>query len=228
MEGKGSFTTLDFPRKQHWSERGPSWCVLGAILGLKAIVLGIVAVATLHGHTIICWMAVSSRATHQETRGEPESTLEGNSCREIMQEFQEDLCVHKLGAVCELCPQGWLLHRHSCYYFSEERKSWEDSVRDCEARRSRLLVLTDEAEMDFVSSHKEEDYYFWIGLHFQEKEGKWLWLGQPELHGYRGALNGSRDQQNCVAFRNKKEIHPDRCLSSYKWICKKNSTRLNT
>lgn len=51
------------------------------------------------------------------------------------------------GATCELCPPGWQLHRGRCYYFSEEAVSWDDSQRNCLARKSQLLVIEDEIEM---------------------------------------------------------------------------------
>uniref|UniRef100_A0A8C3NTY8 C-type lectin domain-containing protein n=1 Tax=Cyanoderma ruficeps TaxID=181631 RepID=A0A8C3NTY8_9PASS len=58
------------------------------------------------------------------------------------------------GTTCELCPPGWQLHRGRCYFFSEEAKSWEDSRKNCLARKSQLLVIEDEIEM--VSFH-------WLG-----------------------------------------------------------------
>uniref|UniRef100_A0A8C8AL78 Uncharacterized protein n=1 Tax=Otus sunia TaxID=257818 RepID=A0A8C8AL78_9STRI len=51
------------------------------------------------------------------------------------------------GTICELCPPGWQLHRGRCYYFSEEAVSWDDSQRNCLARKSQLLVIEDEIEM---------------------------------------------------------------------------------
>lgn len=48
---------------------------------------------------------------------------------------------------CELCPPGWQLHRGRCYYFSEEAVSWDDSQRNCLAKKSQLLVIEDEIEM---------------------------------------------------------------------------------
>lgn len=51
------------------------------------------------------------------------------------------------GTTCELCPPGWQLHRGKCYFFSEEARSWEDSQKNCLARKSQLLVIEDEIEM---------------------------------------------------------------------------------
>lgn len=59
---------------------------------------------------------------------------------------QDPLCP-PTGTRCELCPPGWQLHRGRCYFFSEETRSWEDSQKNCLARKSQLLVIEDEIEM---------------------------------------------------------------------------------
>ncbi|XP_010136721.1 PREDICTED: snaclec 3-like, partial [Buceros rhinoceros silvestris] len=68
---------------------------------------------------------------------------------------------------CELCPPGWQLHRGRCYYFSEEAASWKDSQRYCVARKSQLLVIEDETEMEFIDNKEKDTKYIWIGSKIQ-------------------------------------------------------------
>ncbi|XP_009982926.1 PREDICTED: killer cell lectin-like receptor subfamily F member 1, partial [Tauraco erythrolophus] len=74
---------------------------------------------------------------------------------------------------CQLCPPGWQLHRGRCYYFSEEAVSWDDSQRNCLARKSQLLVIEDEIEMEFIDNKEKDTKYIWIGLKIQDMEKQW-------------------------------------------------------
>ncbi|XP_058719691.1 C-type lectin domain family 12 member A-like isoform X1 [Poecile atricapillus] len=65
----------------------------------------------------------------------------------LLKWLMEELCENGQGTTCELCPAGWQLHRSRCYFFSEEARSWEDSQKNCLARKSQLLVIEDEIEM---------------------------------------------------------------------------------
>ncbi|XP_012590416.1 PREDICTED: NKG2-A/NKG2-B type II integral membrane protein-like, partial [Condylura cristata] len=48
---------------------------------------------------------------------------------------------------CGPCPQGWLTYSNSCYYFSPEPKTWNESVSDCQRNNSQLLLIDNDEEM---------------------------------------------------------------------------------
>ncbi|XP_034613730.1 killer cell lectin-like receptor subfamily B member 1C [Trachemys scripta elegans] len=164
---------------------------------------------------------------NDNTTSSGESPCTG-TCSMTINGLMDDLCEDREGRTeCLLCPPGWMLHRGRCYYFSEQSGTWDASMRNCSGRKSQLLVVEDEAEMEFIATRTEKKY-FWIGLNFQEKEGRWMWLGVPHLKGHRLSLvmvNGTGDGKNCSAF-NKEKLHPEKCPFSHRWICKKNATLL--
>uniref|UniRef100_A0A3B3VRW6 C-type lectin domain-containing protein n=1 Tax=Poecilia latipinna TaxID=48699 RepID=A0A3B3VRW6_9TELE len=47
---------------------------------------------------------------------------------------------------CELCPLEWILYKGKCYLFYDKPprwKTWEESQRFCQIRRSHLVVIDD-------------------------------------------------------------------------------------
>ncbi|KAJ8362106.1 hypothetical protein AAFF_G00396630 [Aldrovandia affinis] len=98
--------------------------------------------------------------------------------------------------VCRPCPEGWEQRNSKCYYFSTERKSWNDSRSDCLKQGADLVIIETEEEKDFITKHTG-GYGYWIGLSDSETEGTWLWVdgtplqkdkafwvtGEPDDHG---------------------------------------------
>uniref|UniRef100_A0A8B9S3Q0 C-type lectin domain-containing protein n=1 Tax=Apteryx owenii TaxID=8824 RepID=A0A8B9S3Q0_APTOW len=122
------------------------------------------------------------------------------------------------GTTCELCPPGWQLHRGRCYYFSEEAVSWDDSQRNCLARKSQLLVVEDEIEMVSLSCI------------YQQILSSTEFKADHSLGSFcsliRIVLNRIEADKNCAVYRRKNMIQTDNCQTLKKWICKKNATLL--
>ncbi|KAH1185207.1 hypothetical protein KIL84_017956 [Mauremys mutica] len=200
-----------------------SWFYVALVLGLIALVfLAVLITFFWRGN---CKSPSMLRTTCTEnTTSSGESPCTGMAISGLM----DDLCEDREGRTeCLLCPTGWMLHSGRCYYFSEQSGIWDASMRNCSGRKSQLLVVEDEAEMAFIATRTEKKY-FWIGLNFQEKEGRWMWLGDSQLEGHRLSLvmvNGTGDGKNCSAF-NKEKLHPEKCPNLHRWICKKNATTL--
>nr|XP_015204488.1 PREDICTED: CD209 antigen-like protein B isoform X1 [Lepisosteus oculatus] len=77
--------------------------------------------------------------------------------------------------LAKICPEGWRLWKlHACYYFSLEKKTWEEAQRDCRSRQAHLVILQDEGEQSFVSGNSKDTV--WIGLNDTAKEGTWVWV----------------------------------------------------
>ncbi|KAJ8387776.1 hypothetical protein AAFF_G00150770 [Aldrovandia affinis] len=77
--------------------------------------------------------------------------------------------------VCRPCPEGWEQRNSTCYYFSTEEKSWNDSRSDCLKQGADLVIIESKEEQEFISKHIIEGRY-WIGLSDSETEGTWLWV----------------------------------------------------
>ncbi|KAI4896064.1 hypothetical protein NFI96_034414, partial [Prochilodus magdalenae] len=81
---------------------------------------------------------------------------------------------------CALCGEGWRPFGVKCYYFSTDTLNWTMSRDDCAGKGGHLVVITSQAEQDFVSSRITEHH--WIGLNDLETEGKWMWVNKQTLN----------------------------------------------
>ncbi|XP_034002682.1 C-type lectin domain family 6 member A-like [Trematomus bernacchii] len=76
------------------------------------------------------------------------------------------------------CPEGWRKFDSSCYLFSTEKRSWEQSRDNCTARGAHLVIVDSEEEQEIITSMTKKDT--WIGLSDREEEGTWKWVdGSP-------------------------------------------------
>ncbi|KAF2987009.1 hypothetical protein EK904_006982 [Melospiza melodia maxima] len=132
----------------------------------------------------------------------------------------------KQWTTCELCPPGWQLHRGRCYFFSEEARSWEDSQKNCLARKSQLLVFEDEIEMEFIDSKDKDTKYIWIGSDIEDMEKTQSSVEDHRVKEKRTALKSTEGDKNCAVYRRKNLIQTDNCQTLKEWICKKNATLL--
>ncbi|XP_056338409.1 killer cell lectin-like receptor subfamily F member 1 isoform X1 [Oenanthe melanoleuca] len=145
----------------------------------------------------------------------------------LLKWLMEELCEDAQGTRCELCPPGWQLHRGRCYFFSEEAKSWEDSQKNCLARKSQLLVIEDEIEMEFIDNKDKDTKYIWIGLDPGDMEKSWSSVEDHKVKKKsRTALKSIEADKNCAVYRRKNLIQADNCQTLKEWICKKNATLL--
>ncbi|XP_069719281.1 killer cell lectin-like receptor subfamily F member 1 [Phaenicophaeus curvirostris] len=144
----------------------------------------------------------------------------------VLKRLMEELCEDGQGTTCELCPPGWQLHRGRCYYFSEEAVSWDDSQRNCLARKSQLLVIEDEIEMEFIDNKEKDTKYIWIGLKIEGTRKQWSSVEDPGVKENSLNKDGIETDKNCAVYRRKNMIQADNCQTLKKWICKKNATLL--
>ncbi|XP_052441462.1 CD209 antigen-like protein E [Carassius gibelio] len=70
---------------------------------------------------------------------------------------------------------GWKCHQSSLYFFSSEKKNWNESRRYCREREADLIIINNREEQDFVKNICGSDH-FWIGLTDVEEEGRWKWV----------------------------------------------------
>ncbi|XP_014744607.1 PREDICTED: killer cell lectin-like receptor subfamily F member 1 isoform X2 [Sturnus vulgaris] len=211
------------PGCQH---RCSAWFYVALVLALLVLILlGIVAT---QAKQILKGRAGNSESLHQYGLNSTSSDI--SSERTIpawpLKWLMEELCEDGQGTTCELCPPGWQLHRSRCYFFSEEARSWEDSQKNCLARKSQLLVIEDEIEMEFIDSKDKGTKYKWIGLDIEDLEKTWSSVEHDGVKEKRTALKGIDADKNCAVYRRKNVIQADNCQTLKEWICKKKATLL--
>ncbi|XP_072530555.1 uncharacterized protein [Salminus brasiliensis] len=80
---------------------------------------------------------------------------------------------------CALCGDGWKPFGVKCYYFSTDKLNWMNSRDHCAEKGGHLVIITSQAEQDFLALHLHENH--WIGLNDLETEGKWMWVNHQSL-----------------------------------------------
>ncbi|XP_041097927.1 CD209 antigen-like protein C [Polyodon spathula] len=120
---------------------------------------------------------------------------------DVVNEFKE-VCTrdeNASGYTCQPCPAGWQ-HNGTCYYFSKQTKNWMESRDECEGKASRLIVIKDQEQLDFVFGQMKGNK-FWIGLSDKVLEGNWIWVdGSPVTMPLwsSGEPNDSNQNEDCA------------------------------
>ncbi|XP_032110264.1 C-type lectin domain family 12 member A isoform X3 [Sapajus apella] len=74
-------------------------------------------------------------------------------CRELYREKKE----HN----CKPCPERWVWHEDSCYFLSDDSKTWQESRMACAAQNASLLKINNKSALEFI---KSQNKYYWLGL----------------------------------------------------------------
>ncbi|KAM9276274.1 killer cell lectin-like receptor subfamily F member 1 [Cariama cristata] len=222
------------PKGSSRSETSASGCQHGCSAWFYvALALGVLVLVLLGVVAVLAKQFWKGRAGKSESLSQcgPNSTGNHISSEKtvsavLLKWLMEELCEDGQGTTCELCPPGWQLHRGRCYYFSEEAVSWNDSQRHCLAKKSQLLVIEDEIEMEFIDNKEKDTKYIWIGLKIQDMKKQWSSAEDQGAQENSIAINRIETDKNCAVYRRKNMIQADNCQTLKKWICKKNATLL--
>ncbi|XP_065844363.1 uncharacterized protein [Oscarella lobularis] len=107
------------------------------------------------------------------------------------------------------CPNGWtMIGTRSCFKRVSERKTWHDSMMDCEiietrSSLARILSVQEQKELSLYLLKEEEEA--WIGLNDVSNEGFYIWSdGSPLVYVnwtlFEADTNSSlQNEQDCVA-----------------------------
>ncbi|XP_068922813.1 C-type lectin domain family 4 member F-like isoform X1 [Petaurus breviceps papuanus] len=138
---------------------------------------------------------------------------------------------YKYRIVLTLVRKGWKLHGGNIYYFSSEKKSWEEAQQSCVSENSNLTSVTSEEEQAFLTQTITSSH--WIGLTDKGREGIWHWVdGNHYNHSENERFwranqpdnwdEGKGSTEDCVHLLpgNLKSWNDANCKLSQQWICK--------
>nr|XP_054754155.1 macrophage mannose receptor 1-like [Lytechinus pictus]XP_054754156.1 macrophage mannose receptor 1-like [Lytechinus pictus] len=125
------------------------------------------------------------------------------------------------------CPEDWVRHGFSCYYFRSCDVTWDDGERECLALGGHLVSIDTRAEQTFVENLVAgEKGPFWIGLNDKYREGQWFFTDMRRLRPELGPLWSANEPNNhgdedCVMFPhgNDKKWNDAKCDLKYSFIC---------
>ncbi|XP_068178270.1 CD209 antigen-like isoform X2 [Antennarius striatus] len=123
------------------------------------------------------------------------------------------------------CPSGWVMIERRCYFLSNERRSWQESRRSCQADGADLVVFNSLDEqvvfLDFLSGLAAQE--FWIGLRNTTGTLQWVDGSIPDP----GFTPEVRDdvRGDCVRILhfmiNGYLVLPTPCGQRLRWVCEK-------
>ncbi|XP_065453466.1 C-type lectin domain family 4 member K-like isoform X2 [Chrysemys picta bellii] len=137
----------------------------------------------------------------------------------------------RLGNVSDLLTKvsrGWRFFGGNLYYFSQERKSWDEAERFCVSQDSHLTSVSSQAEQEFLSNETKGEGH-WIGLTDRETEGSWRWVDGTEYRAdasrgfwMQNEPNNANGEEDCVHTEPEKRNlwNDNNCIRPFRWICK--------
>ncbi|XP_069057660.1 killer cell lectin-like receptor subfamily B member 1B allele A [Pleurodeles waltl] len=149
---------------------------------------------------------------HRETEGLKMSLKQREECK----------CTNKSAAAhcIPSCPLNWHQHGEKCYFFPEklDEKSWSVSHEECTSRDSRLAVIEDNNDLDYLTSKFSNQA--WIGLFITPAGTRWTWVNGSALNETVFRVTGPDDGDLCGVV-NRGSIVSSRCINDLYWICQK-------
>ncbi|XP_023596408.1 natural killer cells antigen CD94-like [Trichechus manatus latirostris] len=117
---------------------------------------------------------------------------------------------------CCSCPEKWIGYQCSCYFISNQRKTWAESRNSCASQNSSLLWLKNRDELDFL---KSKPRYYWIGLSYNETRGAWVWEDGSALSRDLFSISQLSNPKNCISYRQSGETLSEKCEAKNRYIC---------
>ncbi|XP_074873424.1 killer cell lectin-like receptor subfamily F member 1 [Carettochelys insculpta] len=214
----------------HWNKY-VLWIALAGnvILATTVIVLGVQVFQASPPQTDADAASPAPHGSSVAQRHCPGGNHSGN-LEELVSRLQQSLCPSAQGpsaggSSCKLCPVDWLLHRGKCYWFSKELRTWNKSCGDCSAKRSQMLVIQDQGEMEFIQNFTQGKPPVWLGLRFISAEKNWTWVDSSVLDQTLFPVSGPADTNSCGVLKGS-QMKSEICSAEFKWICQKEAMLL--
>uniref|UniRef100_A0A674A7H4 C-type lectin domain-containing protein n=1 Tax=Salmo trutta TaxID=8032 RepID=A0A674A7H4_SALTR len=123
------------------------------------------------------------------------------------------------------CPQDWKKSGCSCYYISPDKKTWDESRKDCQARGATLVIINSREEQALIKAFNKKA---WFGLTDIEVEGTWRWVdGTPLTTSYwkKGEPNDMQGEDCALVEDTLKDSvvawNDMPCNHTNSWICER-------
>uniref|UniRef100_A0A674A584 C-type lectin domain-containing protein n=1 Tax=Salmo trutta TaxID=8032 RepID=A0A674A584_SALTR len=123
------------------------------------------------------------------------------------------------------CPQDWKKSGCSCYYISPDKKTWDESRKDCQARGATLVIIDSREEQALIKTFNKKA---WFGLTDIEVEGTWRWVdGTPLTTSYwnKGEPNDMQGEDCALVDNTLKDPvvawNDVPCNHKNDWICER-------
>ncbi|XP_029438851.1 killer cell lectin-like receptor subfamily B member 1B allele C [Rhinatrema bivittatum] len=123
-----------------------------------------------------------------------------------------------------VCTIGWLQNGEKCYYFSVNKKTWDESRKQCHSWDSDLLLIKDNITLSFIQEHSNGTAYF-IGLRRESRSRPeiWRWTDGTVLDKLFQVQRTS--DLSCVRVASG-ELRQESCSKDSQWVCEKKAHRL--
>ncbi|XP_045069736.1 C-type lectin domain family 7 member A-like [Coregonus clupeaformis] len=85
------------------------------------------------------------------------------------------------------CSPGWESYNGSCYYFSKDKLTWEQSQYACIRDGGHLVIIESSQEQEFIKQRvvtlgiDPYEHSPWIGLTDEKQEKVWVWMDNTTL-----------------------------------------------
>ncbi|KAL0970109.1 hypothetical protein UPYG_G00237250 [Umbra pygmaea] len=83
------------------------------------------------------------------------------------------------------CPSKWVVFSDTCYYFSNDKMTWEQSQYACIHDGGHLVIIESLQEQDFIRKkvgNPDSTNSYWIGMTDTRVEGVWVWMDNTTLN----------------------------------------------
>ncbi|XP_009634782.1 C-type lectin domain family 12 member B-like isoform X2 [Egretta garzetta] len=129
------------------------------------------------------------------------------------------------GQNCVLCPANWKWEGgDTCYYHSEDQKSWEQSHLFCSSQNSTILLVKDAAKLELLKKFPGKQY--WIGLTFREEHRHWYWADNTAItEEQKSWMRYLYSYRSCGYF-DSTAIYTAACDEQLRYICEKPAIQL--
>ncbi|XP_019898786.2 CD209 antigen-like protein E isoform X2 [Esox lucius] len=170
-------------------ERRSQRVVLVTLVCLCVVLLVLsITLGVLYAYNLIDRQAEKARSEDLFAQMKDNLTAQKDLLSSEIQNYIRNLTkVNKLLAdtTANLCSSGWGFYSGSCYNFSEDKLTWEQSQYACIHEGGHLVIIESEQEQDFirmkVGKNNDKNGY-WIGMTDMKKEGVWVWMDNTPLN----------------------------------------------
>ncbi|VDI80948.1 Hypothetical predicted protein [Mytilus galloprovincialis] len=124
------------------------------------------------------------------------------------------------------CQNGWFKNENNCYFFSNDKRNWNDAKSICGSYGSMLAEVISSGELDFLKT-KATGYAssFLLGGSDIEKEGDWIWsTSQTDITVSDwdvGEPTNSNGEEHCLQMSSNTKWNDVPCIHQTRFICEK-------